>query len=317
MKDRYDRTLENGSIMLERLQPGPLEDINLPEEKNGIMLSLYYRWALQFLSALSFLHSHGVYVISFSDGLVWLRSDLSLAITGFISNRIKGVQEEDWGENGGYVGIGSESFPEYSEHYHIRTGNGGVRQDLHNWAGWLYELIATEAEKSQTYQGVEKEGVSLSGRTEFGPITKKEWILECKRLQKQEHERYGNFLLENLGEERLGSVFNKIWNSEYTNAEDVAEDVRRCAEKAGIKIVGKDEVDIGYPWENAFVIEADQYYQWDDRRTYGSDAQERYWERKRLAIKQWPKAEELAALFDKGKASEEYGELSWVHLPDS
>jgi hypothetical protein len=49
------------------------------------MLALYYRWALQSLSALSYFHSRSVYPTFFSATNVWLRPDYSIAITGFIS----------------------------------------------------------------------------------------------------------------------------------------------------------------------------------------------------------------------------------------
>ncbi len=49
------------------------------------MLALYYRWALQSLSALSFFHSRSVYPTFFSSTNAWLRSDYSLAVAGFIN----------------------------------------------------------------------------------------------------------------------------------------------------------------------------------------------------------------------------------------
>ena len=58
------------------------------------MLSLYYRWALQVLSAFSFLHSRSIYVRSFSSRFVWLRSDFSLAITGFICATAPAIEQE-------------------------------------------------------------------------------------------------------------------------------------------------------------------------------------------------------------------------------
>lgn len=81
-------------MIVERLNPGPhWGDLPVmttpvqetPSREDKIMLALYYRWALQALSALNFFHSRSVYLTFFSSRNVWLRSDFSLAITGFIS----------------------------------------------------------------------------------------------------------------------------------------------------------------------------------------------------------------------------------------
>jgi len=49
-----------------------------------LVLALYYRWALQALSAMSFFHDHGIFLRVSTSQMVWLRYDFSLAITGFI-----------------------------------------------------------------------------------------------------------------------------------------------------------------------------------------------------------------------------------------
>jgi hypothetical protein len=62
------------------------------------MLSLYYRWAMQVLSAFDFMHSRSVYIKFYSTKLVWLQSNYSLAITDFISAsapKIEAEQERD------------------------------------------------------------------------------------------------------------------------------------------------------------------------------------------------------------------------------
>ena len=81
-------------VIVERLEPGPhwgdlpAMTVPVPDEpsrEDRIMLALYYRWALQSLSAISCLHSRSVYLTFFSSTNVWLRPDYSLAISGFIS----------------------------------------------------------------------------------------------------------------------------------------------------------------------------------------------------------------------------------------
>ncbi|KAF1972078.1 hypothetical protein BU23DRAFT_569310 [Bimuria novae-zelandiae CBS 107.79] len=270
---RYGSTLPDGSIVLEKLWPGPLEDIYLPKSKVGITLSLYYRWALQFLSALSFLHAHGVYIVSFSDNLVWLQSDFSLAITGFISNVIDDVKEEDWDESGGWVGSGDpECFPEY-EHRHERWRGGrrgSVKEDLHDWARWVYGVMTSEAEQDLVYNAgefsMDWEATVTKDWTAEQWREKGKWLVdERERRRNLENEQYGRFLFDGLGDERLGSVFSRIWNEGYENAEEVAEDIKKYAARAGIKVVNGDEVDLEMPWCDAFEMQADQYYRWDRR----------------------------------------------------
>jgi hypothetical protein len=90
-------------IVVERLEPGPWETvpvmmIPLPmkmSREDRIMLSLYYRWALQVLSALKFAHSRSVFIRNFCSRLVWLCSDFSLAITGFICASAPEIEEEE------------------------------------------------------------------------------------------------------------------------------------------------------------------------------------------------------------------------------
>jgi hypothetical protein len=90
-------------IIVKRLEPGPwntvpVMTIPLPKEmsrEDKIMLSLYYRWALQALSAFKFAHSRSVFFRNFCSQLVWLRSDFSLAITGFFCASAPEIEEEE------------------------------------------------------------------------------------------------------------------------------------------------------------------------------------------------------------------------------
>src|SRR5690349_10547884 len=70
-----------------------------PGRNDKSMLSLYYRWGIQGLSALSALHSRGIYLRTFSSQMIWLRSDYSLALTGFVGADITD-DETDYGECG-------------------------------------------------------------------------------------------------------------------------------------------------------------------------------------------------------------------------
>ncbi|KAK2746089.1 hypothetical protein FQN57_003429 [Myotisia sp. PD_48] len=79
---------------LERLTPGPLQYIKLPPltlplvspstTETRLLLALYYRWALQRLSALHFINSKFVFLTNFCEYNIWVRADMSVAITGFL-----------------------------------------------------------------------------------------------------------------------------------------------------------------------------------------------------------------------------------------
>jgi len=79
-------------VIVERLEPEPSEwdlpalIVPLPQDlsrNDRLLLFLYYRWALQVLSAFKFAHLRSVFIRNFCFRLVWLRSDFSVAITGF------------------------------------------------------------------------------------------------------------------------------------------------------------------------------------------------------------------------------------------
>jgi hypothetical protein len=100
----YLAPLQRGDgIVVEKLEPGPWDSlpvmtVPLPTETSRtdrILLSLYYRWALQALSALKFAHSRSVFFRNFCWRLVWLRSDFSLAITGFFCASAPEIEERE------------------------------------------------------------------------------------------------------------------------------------------------------------------------------------------------------------------------------
>jgi hypothetical protein len=72
--------------------------VPLPNEisrADRILLSLYYRWALQALSALKFAHSRSVVLRNFGSHLIWLRPDFSLAITAFFCASAPEIEERE------------------------------------------------------------------------------------------------------------------------------------------------------------------------------------------------------------------------------
>ena len=94
-------------IVVEKLEPGQLKRVEVPamtvpvvaqtmSYDDKIMLSLYYRWAIQALSAFRFMHARSMCIGFFSSQLVWIRPDFSLAVGGFISASAQEIEDELW-----------------------------------------------------------------------------------------------------------------------------------------------------------------------------------------------------------------------------
>ncbi|EAU35967.1 predicted protein [Aspergillus terreus NIH2624] len=92
-KSRYLGRLPLG-YLLEKLDPGPLTGTNLPplttfsSDGREPLLLLFYRWALQSLFLLAFLHEQGGYLMDFSSSTIWVRKDLFIALSGFVNATI-------------------------------------------------------------------------------------------------------------------------------------------------------------------------------------------------------------------------------------
>ncbi|CAN9203253.1 unnamed protein product [Alternaria alternata] len=282
-----DSDAGNG-VIVERLDPGPhWGDLPVmttpvqetPSREDKVMLALYYRWALQALSALSFFHSRSVYLTFFSSRNVWLRSDFSLAITGFISvegpeldadalrDAWKQSKRDDRQERNYQACVAgrtqkpepsdeesnedSEEIPEgfsesWSEGEWAGDGNALFYDDYFN--------ITYPREAEAPW----KRDIDWSPFSSPGGRPTEEAADWRDQLQV-------------LEQARLGSVLLKAWKGEYESAEQAAEDTRKIAEEVGINVVSstvevgdnwmklfKDEVDIGEPWEDIFELDEAQ-----------------------------------------------------------
>jgi hypothetical protein len=243
---RFEGALSDGSLVLERLWPGPF-DLRMPvmtvpvpaqpNRQDSIMLRLYWRWALQGLSALAAVHSHGIYLRTFLPDQIWLRSDFSLALTGFIGADILG-DTTDYGE-GGVVYPGVMEFDDFNPH----PGCGCIEEDLFYWATFVWKLMTNDY-------------------TEESPSAAT-WCWEpccpveggCKPYDENREvfdERYTEGMWQELEEARLGKVLVKAWSRGYDSAEQVVVDIKAIAEKVGIVVMGEDEVEISGEWEDVF-----------------------------------------------------------------
>ncbi|KAF1967910.1 hypothetical protein BU23DRAFT_658135, partial [Bimuria novae-zelandiae CBS 107.79] len=221
--------------VIEKLWPGPTADLKLPEHIDQLTRSLYYRWSLQALSALSFLHSHGILVKSFCWTNIWLRSDFSLAHTGFVAAPVEGRHHEDadYGESGGWAGEWYH-LNDYNED--VMIGNsiykrGTVKEDLFFWARWSWHLLNA--------------GSDLEWEAPFKMLGEKHrpdtWVADDEKLRSK--------LFDSMGEASLGPVVSKAWNGDYDNAREVLEETKRCTAQAGLRVIDEDEIDIGNAWD--------------------------------------------------------------------
>ncbi|KAI4694288.1 hypothetical protein J4E81_006504 [Alternaria sp. BMP 2799] len=275
-------------VLVERLTPGPhwgdLPAMTLPvpekpSREDRIMLALYYRWALQSLSAIAYFHSRSVYLTFFSSTNVWLRSDYSLAIAGFINvdgpeldaeSRRDAWKEakrserrerryQEWYDAGAPISVcpedesGEESEDESEEIPELFSYPWDTGEWVGDGGAIHYEEYSTEPPEQC---GSHRESLfywatfvwELMTNTQTAEAHWKQGI-EWDPLSPPEGgppkpAKDWRDQLQVLEEARLGSVLLKAWKSEYQSAEQAAEDVRKIAEEMGIKIVSSaSEVD--------------------------------------------------------------------------
>jgi serine/threonine protein kinase len=211
-------------------------------------LLLYYRWALQTLSALQFLHSHFVYLRDFSCDSIWIREDFSAAITGFIQATFPGAElmgGEDFPRPGG----GGIDFSDFEAEYDQEGFQiyGTPRSDICDWATAIWELMTND----HTASPPQRPGGIYSI---VWPEDPKGWPEEWDYKEDERRVREKKFC--QLEEARLGPILVKAWSGDYKNVSEVICDVRAVLRKKGIEVIGEDEVLPGdtMPWGDMFTI---------------------------------------------------------------
>lgn len=247
--------------LLEKLDPGPLAATTLPllttfpasrMSSNGHnpsstnkanrepLLLLYYRWALQSLNMLAYLHEHEVYFMDFSLSTIWIREDLSIALSGFVNATIP---TDEWP----YSPDGSRYEPEI--YYPTVQGNGfpvlTPKIDLSDWATFVWQLMRMD---------VDSEGKRWSLPTD--PLDETEKPGENEDAWKYHEKRVKEGKLQLLEEERLGPILVKAWKGGYESAREIMQAVRLYLEQIEVKMEGEDEVllDGGRKWEDVFAV---------------------------------------------------------------
>ncbi|KAL3440460.1 hypothetical protein BJX65DRAFT_290401 [Aspergillus insuetus] len=251
---------------LEFVSPGPLEATRLPVLPVPItndttpgpltnslppLLRLYYRWALQTLSALHFLHTHAVYISDLCASSVWIRSDLSAALTGFVSATLPSAEYPS-AQCGCRSGDNYLDFREVEVEYDPETGNeleASPRADICDWATLFWRLLTNECSVDPP-PGPTK----VSWPMLFSGDDQDDWPVNWDRELERERLRERRF--QRLEEARMGDIFVKAWCGEYNDVGEVIADLRALLEKMGVEINGKDEIlpGNGKSWEDIFVV---------------------------------------------------------------
>lgn len=251
--------------MLEKLDPGPLASTTLPcmtafpashtssddkESENGNRdpaLLLYYRWALQSLTVITFLHEHGVYLMDFGARTIWIRDDLSIALTGFLGATIPTDECP-------FSPVGSRYEADIYNPINPMTGNPEMdpKIDIADWATFVWRMMRNDA--TGGVDGWELPTDHLDPTESSGDVDPYE---EHKQQVKE-----GKFQL--LEEERLGPILVKAWKGEYENARDVLQEVRSYFQHIGVRMEGEDEVllDDGRNWEDVFRVVPREWVRW-------------------------------------------------------
>lgn len=126
---------------LENLLPNGLcDDVSGRCMQPDQNLALHQRWALQYLSACRYIHDKGIVINAPPDECTWLRSDLSLAVAGFVDSSCLELQVRagSW-ENSD--SISSPFSPDQAIWGSDARDHGQPKTDLFNWACWVYRLM--------------------------------------------------------------------------------------------------------------------------------------------------------------------------------
>ncbi|KAI4642010.1 uncharacterized protein J4E79_011536 [Alternaria viburni] len=247
-----------------------------PSREDRIMLALYYRWALQSLSAISYLHSRSIYLTFFSSTNVWLRPDYSLAISGFIS--VDGPEldadsrRDAWKKEKRYerrerrvqkwraAGAPISEYPRDESEGESEDESDDIPEDFSGgwdtceWAGdggtIYYDDYPTEFPRTFYWATFVWELMTNTHTAEAQWKRGIDWDpFSSPDGGPPKPAKDWRDQLQVLEEARLGSVLLKAWKSEYESAEQAAEDVRKIAEEMGIKIVSSSS-EVDDAWTN-------------------------------------------------------------------
>ena len=218
--------------IIQRLDPGPFRFHCGPASTSDVHLALYQRWALQLLSALSYLHQHGVMLNAVADEGLWLDSDLSILAANLLNAGCREVQV-----SAGHVAT-HEMISPWSpmELYHSmeigETYPGVPKGDLFDWATVVYDWMSGGADPLQSAFSNGADYIETQDRVTNGEFD--DWP--------------------QLDENQLGPILVRAWKGQYDTVADTLKDVRAALSANGRELCGDDM--IGIKWREELEIVA-------------------------------------------------------------
>lgn len=275
-------------IRVERLNPGPLRNLTLPKiEESPLILILFHRWALQLLSVVSYLHRHGIHILSLSATHVWLREDYSITLTGFIDatlppsalvnqdftsdhlrtlDRVWEVAENEAGEERAYLRDQDPGFDELFNPQKVGFSlpYSSVKRDLFAWATLVFRLMTNDFSKEPN--GVEPI-IDSANTTRHAGQEKRDSEASPERSLGIQHIIAGNneptrmrnaSELRDIGPDQLGAILIKAWTAQYQNADEIKIDLYDAIRSAnlGVNLEGEDEIVLadGRRWQDVLRV---------------------------------------------------------------
>ncbi|THY50939.1 hypothetical protein D6C99_04642 [Aureobasidium pullulans] len=225
----------NSGYCLERLSHSSV-GLDLPcpfSHSNDAVLALYQRWTLQMLSALDHLHQKNIFLNNVGNNL-WLRVDYSIAIANMTS---AGCTEP--------LISGRKSPPMVLESPWAADADdpGSVKNDLFDWASWMFALMTGNNDPLLMHMGIE--GHVTSGTEDFD-----KHISLCHDVS------LGNFdAWPQIDEKLLGSVILKAWRGRYESAGQAMQEAKDAIRACGHELSKEhgDEI-VTYDWQQEFEV---------------------------------------------------------------
>ncbi|KAL4885919.1 hypothetical protein BJY04DRAFT_119472 [Aspergillus karnatakaensis] len=214
----------------------PVLPLPIPFNNPPPLLRLYYRWALQTLSALRFLHSHSVYLSNFCDCSIRIHRDFSIAITNFICATVPSTEDPTFLSGCFRSGNSYLEFLEDVEtEYDTETGEqllATPRGDICDWAT-LFWLLLTNRYSVDPPPRPQARWPMLFGEDP------REWPV--RRDEGVERELLRERRFHQLEEARMGGILGKAWGGGYTDVAELVADVRLFLDTIGVDVIGDDE----------------------------------------------------------------------------
>lgn len=172
---------------------------------------------------------------------MWLRSDFSLAVTGFLCASAPSIEEE-------YVRDAQARNREAKRHQALPYGNPPYGSDIKE----SETLDCDPFSEGELIQGFSNDA------SPYGSVKEDLWCWaeSIKLLMRNDFAiaAPAGPSIEYLEDARLGTVLQHTLQGIYDDADEVIAAVQLAATTIGITVTGEDEIDIDEDWENVFEV---------------------------------------------------------------